>query len=634
MEAEIIKKLNLRSIKAELQQVQLSEEEEFQFAQRAYKAVKEFSAFNSKQGQRVGLTEFFVKNAERLFKPPRNSSLEAEVSRFVSALTLHKNSSEVALYRELFLNNVSVKAAKLFVKFFLEMSEINPTLYDNRSKLLRHLKLDIKKALNLSAIIFKDDIAIANFSQAISNLLEGSKGNVHSITADQFGKHLMGSYFLSRNVTDKNREEGGEIWLNWNSADPQAFEIAVPALPNPKDHAVHSTSTDPSHPDNGFALERVNADFRKEVRKQKAATSDDKAATLVAKSQVSAQTKTAANGPQEPGNVNLFKICHKYVFSDSSTAPSKSKNHQEATIDLSSDVDIDKQLIFLRNKLEKQKLELDMQKNVWKLVLSNSKQAIRNYRDLKGEISSTEALTNAFLNVIDKNTDEWRRLYVIKSNDIEELYRYKFLIAAVLESCSQDLSRDLKDFRFAHDEDNRQMDTLLGQKHGFDLNEYLNAVYKSNRLKFDAALAADEIAQQELQHEDDVEEDSEMEAQARADRLDEFDFHKNGKNSQPKNSQPKKSSNQVQPTKHLSDADPRVGAQILLENGNDEDDLGPEDDDETDEEKAERLRNMRSNLDRMKNKLVHGKPSSNNVEGNRSAKSNVKCEIISGPYSE
>ena len=614
MEAEIIKKLNLRGIKAELQQVQLGDEEEFQFAQRAYKIVKEFAAFSSKQNQRIGVTEFLIKNVERFFKQVRGSSLEAEVSRFVSVLSLHKNSSEVALYRDLFINNINVKAAKLFVKFFLEMNQINPALYENRSKLLKHLRLDIKKALSLSAMIFRDDVAIANFSQAISNLLESAKGSTHTITGEQFGKHLMGSYFLSRNVTDKGRTEGGEVWLNWNSVDPQAFEISVPAPSNPENLAANTVSHDIAHADgNGFALERVNADFRKEVKKQKTATLEEKVPTPTSKVFASPlPAKANPHSAQEPAKANLFKICHKYLFADNS-APTKPKAQTEAPVDLSTDADIDKQLVFLRNKLEKQKLELEMQRNVWKLILNNSKQAIKNYKDLKGEITSTEALTNAFLNVIDKNTDEWRRLYIIKSNDVEDLYRYKFLIAAVLESCSQDLSRDLKEFRFAHDEDGRQMETLLGQRHGFNLNEYLNTVYKSNKLKFDAALVADELGEEEQQDNDFSEE---PESFGRAERLDEFSFPRNNIDQQSKNSSVQKSG-----------ASTGRPGRIPVENNISQNDA---DDHETDEERANRLKNMRANLDRMKQNLIYGKAKSPKPsENNRSVKTGLACEIIS-----
>ena len=53
------------------------------------------------------------------------------------------------------------------------------------------------------------------------------------------------------------------------------------------------------------------------------------------------------------------------------------------------------------------------------------------------------------------------------------------MVAAILENCKEELRRDLKEFRFAHDENNRNMKELFGKPVGFDLNEYLTTVYKS-----------------------------------------------------------------------------------------------------------------------------------------------------------
>ena len=175
MENELIKKINLRGIKVELQQLSLTDEEEFQFATKAYRVVKEFSNFLPKHHKKLGLTEYFIKNVERLFKSTKNSPLEAEISRFVSVLGLYKTSGEIEMYREFFLGNINIKAAKLFVKFFIEMSNINPSLYENRQKLLKNLRFDIKKALSLSAVILNEDLAIANFANAIAGVFEKSK---------------------------------------------------------------------------------------------------------------------------------------------------------------------------------------------------------------------------------------------------------------------------------------------------------------------------------------------------------------------------------------------------------------------------------------------------------------------------
>ena len=44
-----------------------------------------------------------------------------------------------------------MKVAKLFIKFYHEMLEINPNLYQNKSKLLRNMKMEVKKAIELGS---------------------------------------------------------------------------------------------------------------------------------------------------------------------------------------------------------------------------------------------------------------------------------------------------------------------------------------------------------------------------------------------------------------------------------------------------------------------------------------------------
>jgi hypothetical protein len=605
METEIIKKINLRGIKAELQQLTMNEEEEFQFAVRAYKIIKEFSSFLPKQHKKLGLTEFLIKNVERLFKATKVSPLENEVSRFISALSLFKSSSEVEMYRDFFLGNISIKAAKLFVKFYLEMANINPSLYENRQKLLKHLRFDIKKALSLSAIILKEDLSIMNFSNSIAGLFEKSKTVAHHITGEIFGKHIINAYVISHNINDGSGKSGPDgLWLNWNSVDPQAFEIQIPKQNN---DAIGTTGTENLLPksmgnmDNGLTIEKVNADYKKAIKQK------------VKKQQTN--DKLANSDPNKAPELdeNIVRICHKYVFEDAA-APPKPQAQSAEPVNLKGNEDIDKQLIFLRTKLEKQKLELEMQKSIWKLVLSNSKQAIKNYRELKNEIVSTEALTNAFLNVIDKNTDDWRRLFIIKNNDIEDLYRYKFLIAAILESCSQDLSKDLREFRFAHDEDDRQMDLLLGKKRGFDLHEYLTAVYKSHKMKFDADIGGEDEENNDegAAEEDDHSFDDKREQVHQ--RIEEFTFPNNGPKEKKQSAKPsqdirKQTDNKRDTSKNNSviSKKPSVLPEQLKapESGPV---VQPE---ETEEQREERLAQMKANLSKLKSDLVYGQSKKN-----------------------
>ena len=97
------------------------------------------------------------------------------------------------------------------------------------------------------------------------------------------------------------------------------------------------------------------------------------------------------------------------------------------------------------------------------MILESSKQAIKNYRSMKKEIDSMDKISDSFMSLIDKNSQEWKKLFLIKNDKLDELKRYKFLFAAILESTKDDLRTDFKDFRFAHDENDRNMKKLLGK---------------------------------------------------------------------------------------------------------------------------------------------------------------------------
>ena len=70
-------------------------------------------------------------------------------------MSLHDQSREIELYYYIFLNNINIKTAKLFMKFFIKIKDIHGMLYDKRNKLFSDLKMDIKKSLNISTNILR-----------------------------------------------------------------------------------------------------------------------------------------------------------------------------------------------------------------------------------------------------------------------------------------------------------------------------------------------------------------------------------------------------------------------------------------------------------------------------------------------
>jgi hypothetical protein len=133
---------------------------------------------------------------------------------------------------------------------------------------------------------------------------------------------------------------------------------------------------------------------------------------------------------------------------------------------------LDEELKFLKEKLNASKKQLQIQKDIWKLVLSQGKDAVKNYREMKSELDTLERTNDVMLSIVDKNTQQWKELALIKNSKLEELGKYKFLVATLLEDCSQELNKDISDFKFAG---NENVNIVAGAKPGFDLYDYLNS---------------------------------------------------------------------------------------------------------------------------------------------------------------
>ena len=145
MEEEIVRKAHLKGFTIDLHQVKLTDDEVFWFAQKAYSIMKDFSSLGYQQHQNLGLTDYLIANIERSFKS-KGKSTEKEFSRFLSMFAAHRQAGELALYRQMFHFNLNIKAAQVFVQFFLEVFELNQHLYANKGRLFQHVKLDTLKA--------------------------------------------------------------------------------------------------------------------------------------------------------------------------------------------------------------------------------------------------------------------------------------------------------------------------------------------------------------------------------------------------------------------------------------------------------------------------------------------------------
>ena len=460
MEEELIRKAQTKGIQANFYQVKLTDDELHNFATKAYSIVKEFASLNIQQHPNLGLTEYLVNNIERIFKS-KTKSIDKDFSNFVSLFAAHRQSGEIEMYRDFFRYNLNIKACQLFIKYYLEILALTPHLYSNKGKLLQHVKLDAVKAKELASFMLSKEISKSIFGQLFLRYMEDHTHDIHKIKADVVARFLLQSYYYNKISPDENANNEENVILNWNSHSPHVFEIQVVKTDhNDKSQKIEKNLIDDEESPN--LIEDINTEYATKDKQERNYQSE----------YASKKVKT-----------DLPKICHAYVLQGDNDNAYVSKKPQTEEYSRKEDEKLNKELEKLRKELTKRKAEMEMEKSIWKLVLNNSKTAIGNYGKLKKEITITEGLTDALLNITDKDSEEWRHLYEIKNNDIEELYKYKFLIAALLEHCSQDLDKDIEGFRFGHDEHSGKINQIVSKNdQGFDLNDYLTNAYRTNKL--------------------------------------------------------------------------------------------------------------------------------------------------------
>lgn len=492
MEENLIRKAEMRGIKASLFSVTLNEEENFAFAQRAFAVVKDFASLNPSQHARLGLAEYTVDNIERLFKA-RGKSADAEFSRFVSLFASYRLSGEIELYREMYQFNINIKTAQIFVRFFLMVGDLHTHFYSNKSRLLQHIKLDTLRAKEMAAGLLVKEMRVSIFNNLVLKYMEEHNQEIHKMRADVTARFLIQAYFYN-NIRVEEGEDAQDVLLNWNSRTPNVFEIKVKKQPNAgsddeaNGHATEDPDASPAPAqDESPVLEQINADFQKKNRpaakvggnEADHATASSKAPTMGFATNGTAYATNGDHGDKS----KLKAICYDYVLGKNASykhaEPRAAANEEYSE---AADLRLNGELERLRKELNQRKNEAEIEKSVWKLVLNNSKAAIRNYTELKKEIMITEGLAEALFNIAEKGTPEWKALYDIRSHDVGVLYRYKFLIAALLENCLQDLDSDIQGFKFGHDEPSHKMNKVLNKEGHFDLNDYLTNVFQTNKL--------------------------------------------------------------------------------------------------------------------------------------------------------
>lgn len=493
MEAELLKQINLKGIKSKLLSVDPNNANVLRFCEQSQRLIREFS--RAKVKKKEGLIEYFLRELKKLFKGG-----EGPISRYISMLTLHGTHGELELYYQMFYNNIEQPAAALFLKFFAQIKGLQVNLYQRSNKLLCDFKVDIKRALELGARLLKDDFSVSNFSNELSKHFEARRGSHNVITADVLGFILLRSFQIGKNFSKREpaKKQGG-VFLDWDESDPQMFQIKIerPIRDQPRKNfskVKKMTSAKSLHETD---ITQVNYDL---TRKQH---------------QDSVKKETTSKPSM---NRVLINICAKYVFDQAAVIPSMGAkpfsnltssslnpyhaakrpnkfasarnfnkvnttlNPEASTEDESPDAALDQQVEFLNRKLEASRRQLEIQKEIWRLVLQEGQEAVRNYRELGSEIRKLEKINDVMLSIVDKNTQQWKELALVKNSGLENLGKFRFLLATLLEDCSMELGKDIGDFKFA----GQESETILKPvNEGFDLYSYVTSRHRPDADDFD-----------------------------------------------------------------------------------------------------------------------------------------------------
>lgn len=494
MEAELLKQINLKGIKSKLLSVDPNPENILKFCERSQKLLREFT--RAKVKKKEGLIEYFLREVKKLFKGG-----EASISRYISMLTLHQTNGELEMYYQMFYNNIEQSAVSLFLKFFAQVKSLQANLYERPNKLLYHFKLDIKRALELGARLLKDDFSVSNFSNALSKHFEARRGSHNVITADVLAYILINSFQIGKNFSKREpaKKQGG-VFLDWDANDPQMFQIKIerPTQDRPRKNfsKINKTVNMKSSPE--IDINQVNYDLSRKHHQESIKKETEKSGKMnMAKIRICARYvfDQATSNPTIRVNpflnlrdhsINPFQASKKpnkfasaRNFNQVNVAPETAKKPAENE-DL--DADLDNQIEFLNRKLEASRQQLEIQKDIWRLVLREGQDAVKNYRELGTEIKKLEKINDVMLSIVDKNTQQWKELALVKNSGLENLGKFRFLLATLLEDCSMELGKDISDFKFAGQE---SASILKPSNQGFDLYSYLNSRHRPGVEDFD-----------------------------------------------------------------------------------------------------------------------------------------------------
>lgn len=409
---------------------------EYHFAIKSYRLLQQFCAHSQKHHKNLIFTEYFVKNLNQNFRNKVRKQQEEEISKYISILLEKDKSTEIEIYYNLMFNSVNIKTGKLYLALFSDIKSIASDLYETPQKMFRNIKIDIQKALDIAYGQLKGDVTIEAFTSSLTQYIETHGTNKSYIPGSIVVNFVVLAYLSSHNYLSAVDYKSSPLWLDWSSNN--AFVFIVKANKDNKETVV--TENDLEDNDGNGAK-----DNGKLNRKNKAFV--DKNEYLLGKSD---------------GNSNLVKICHPFVFNNDHI-----DNHKNQGTDIRKDI------LVLRNKLEKQRLEYNIQQNLWKIILYHLKNTFSAYSRVEEEFESINRINEVLSSVLNRNTEEWRSIFHEKKEIKVQSSRYLYLISSLLEGLDQNIHKDLQTLNLS-DDNEASMISLFEKLETMDLSKYFD----------------------------------------------------------------------------------------------------------------------------------------------------------------
>jgi len=405
---------------------------EYHFAIKSYRILQQFCAHSQKLHKNLTYSEYFIKNLNQNFRNKSRKQQEDDISRYLSILLEKDKSTEIELYYNIMFNRVSIKTAKLYLALFSEIRTIAPDLYETPQKLFKGIRVDIQKALDIAYAQLKGDAVLEAFTSSLTNHIENKGTNKSYIPGSVVVNYILLAYMSSHNNLSGVDYSSSPLKLNWSSDNSYTFRVqANKDAQNSHDDLGVLNLQDAS----GSALKHKAGNYVKED-------------FLV--------NKTDSES-------NLVKICHPYVFSNDK---GDDNNDEDAN------GDIRKEILMLRNKLEKQKLELSLQQSMWKMILYHMRESFSTYDTVDQEFESVDRINEALSSVLNRNTEEWRSIFHDKKEYRTQSFNHQYLISALLEGFNQNLQGDLQKLNLR--DGSEQFISLFERLDGVDLSGYFD----------------------------------------------------------------------------------------------------------------------------------------------------------------